>query len=267
MSGLFKSKETETPASTQMIYDPYAGVRGKLSSWLEGKIGQSAKPYTGQLTAPMSDQEKKSLGYLDEYANQGQSETTKLASGEINKTLSGNYDPSTSPYYQAVKAQSVKNLEDSNERLKQQASMGGRYFGGGRVKAQADLEGDVTRGLNTMLGQLSENERQRRIDILPQAMQSGQYQEMEPLRKTEALQTYGSLPRAIQQSLLDSLYNEFVSSERDYPISIANAASGMATARPDYEYTPTQRTSQSSPWGPIAQSAISAALPAIFSMI
>ncbi len=234
MSGLFKSKKSEGQLTP--MYDPYAGLRNKTSSWLESQIGKPAEPYTGEFVAPMTDEEKKSTEYLNQYAEGGPSESTKLVGQEIQKTLSGGYDPSTSPYYQAVKAQTMKNNRLATERLNQRSSMGGRYFSGGRVQAQSDLEEDTTNELNRVVYGLADKERQRKLDLLPFASEFGRSEEEAPLRKTSALQEYGQLPRAIQQALLDAKYGEFLSANREYPMNIAAYASNLAGQEPWMKY-------------------------------
>lgn len=144
--------------------DPYGEVRNKLNSWLTSNIGQAGKKYTGEMVAPMSEQEKQSLAKLGDYSsyNLANDTTFQNAKNEINKTLTNQYDPTTSPYYQAVKAEAARNLDTTNKGIASQAAGGGRYFSGARMKQQQEAGTSVTNALNTMLGQMSENERARR---------------------------------------------------------------------------------------------------------
>ena len=73
----------------QTISDTYGDTLGKLLQYLS------------------SEQERASLGKVDEYAKTGYGETFKAGQKQIQETLGGGDDPSTSPYYQAVKAQSA----------------------------------------------------------------------------------------------------------------------------------------------------------------
>jgi len=230
MSGMFKQKSTSPEYTT--TYDPFGDVRSKLSSYLGGQIGQPAEKYKGELIAPKTPQETQSMDWLSKYAEGGTGEGTSLANEEIKKTMSGYYDPSSSPYYQAVKAESARNLADVNRGIASDAAGGGRYWTGARLEQQREAGTDVANRLNTMLGGMAEQERMNRLTTLPYAMQAGQYAEEEPLRKTQALQQYGGLDRALQQAQDEAVYNEWLRSTQDYPLQIAQLSQGLAAQQP-----------------------------------
>ena len=215
--------------------DPYGRLREPYLDWLIPQIGKKGPEYAGQMTAPMSEQEKASLGKVDKYANQGMSDTFKAGQKQITDTLGGSYDPSTSPYYQAVKAQSAKNLAESKERLVSDRAGAGRYWKGATSKAQGDLETNTTNQLNTILGALSQQERQNQLAVLPQAFGYGQAETALPLSQATALQTLGGLPRQIQQAEDTSQYNQFLKSQYDYPLNIAQLIAGVQSP-PTYTY-------------------------------
>jgi uncharacterized protein YidB (DUF937 family) len=230
MSGLFKSKE-ETP-KYETVYDPTAGIRGKLNTWMESKVGQPAEQYSGQIVAPASAQENQSFDFLRKYAGQDQSSTTKLGQEEIKKTLTGDYDPATSPYYQAVKATAQRNLDSQLSDIGSSASGAGGYRTGARMSLQNDARTDVTNNLNTLLGQMSEQERQNRLNVLPQAASYGQAEEQFPLQQATALQTLGALPRTLEQAQNEAAYNEWLRATQEYPIQISQLAQPYATQQP-----------------------------------
>ncbi len=223
---MFKSKEV-TP-QYQAVADPYKDVREPLISWLKGQIGQSAPQYSGEFVAPSTQQEKESLNWLQKYIDQGSSEGMKLANEEVRKTMTGQYDPSSSPYYQAVKAEAAKNLADVQNNISDMAAGGGRFWGGARLSEQGTAATDTGIAMNKLLGQMSETERARRLSTVPLAAQLGQYEEMQPLAKAEALQTYGSLERMLAQARNDAIYNEWLRATQDYPLQIASLSSGLA---------------------------------------
>lgn len=231
MGKSFFSSKKET-AEVSPIADPYKDVREKLVSWLSGPtgIGQPAEQYKGELVAPASKQEEESLDWLSKYTAGGPSATRTAATTEIGKILGGQYDPTTSPYYQAVKAEAARNLEKSMADIADVAASKGRYMTGARVGEQAEASRDIALGLNTVLGQLAEQERQRMFGVLPIAGEFATAEEQEPLRKTAALQEFGALPRSIQQAYDQAIYNEWLRSTQEWPLNIAQLAAGVQQA-------------------------------------
>lgn len=232
LGGLLGGKDKEE--GLQVAVDPYGATRDSLLSWLNPQIGQPGKKYTGEMVAPMSEAEKQSQEYLKKYGNTELGDTFQQAKGEISKTLTNQYDPTTSPYYQAVKAAAADNLKTTKENIASDAAGAGRYWSGARLSKQGDAETQTTLGLNTMLGQLAENERQNRMNVIPKAMQLAEMEAQFPLQKATAYQTLGALPRSIQQALDTATQNEWLRSEVDYPMQIATMAGNIQTP-PTYQ--------------------------------
>ena len=228
MSGMFNSKKTTPEVSS--IADPYGGVRNSLTSWLQSQVGQPAQQYGGEMAAPLSGQEKQSFDYLNKYINQGTPQGTSLANEEVRKTMQGEYDPTSSPYYQAVKAEAARNLEDTQSQISDQAAGGGRYWTGARLGAQANALTDYGLGLNKTLYGMAENERQNRLNTAPFAAQLGQQERDQPLGQARALQGLGGLERNVNQSRDEAVYNEWVNANRNYPMQIGQMASGVQQA-------------------------------------
>lgn len=211
--------------------DPYGDLRKPFVDYLKNQIGKTGPTYSGEITAPMSDQENQSLTKVNEYANQTQGGNSTINAGkkQIEDTLNGNYDPSTSPYYQAVKAQAAQNLTDTNKQIASDSAGAGRYFTGSRIKQQSRAASDSALNLNTILGQQAENERQRQVSLVPQALSYGQSEQQLPLQQAAALQTIGALPRTLQQNTDTAKQNEFYKSQYDYPLSILQLIAGVQT--------------------------------------
>jgi len=227
---LFKSKRVGTKLET--LYDPFANVRSKLSSWLGERIGKPAERYPGEIVAPMGEEEKRSFDWLRKYGEQGVPEGRQLAMGELRKTMAGEYDPSTSPYYQAVKATAQKNLEETLGDIASEAAGRGMYHTGARRELQTTARTDVTQALNELLGGMAETERARRFQAVPLAQQIGAYEEALPLQKAAAFQQLGALPRAIQQAMNEAAYNEWLRSTQEYPLQIAQLVSPFVGQQP-----------------------------------
>lgn len=237
MGDFFKSKK-QTP-EVAVVADPYKDVREPLNNYLNQNIGK-VTPYQGEQVAPMSSQEQKSLGTLDQYTGGADSSTYNAGKAQIEGTLNGKYDPTTSPYYQAVKAEAYRNLGDTQKGIADNAAGGGRYWSGARLQEQGRAGTDVANSLNTVMGDLANKERDRQMQMVPQAMSYGQYAEQAPLRQTEALQTYGALPRTINQATDQAAYEEWIRSNFTQPMQVAQLASGVQQA-PVYgqvEYSP-----------------------------
>ncbi len=227
MSNFFKS--TENKQHYDVVADPFKSVREPLNNWIGGQIGKTAEQYGGEMVAPMSDEERQSLDWLKNYINAGESSMTSAAKGELNKTLKTDvYDPTKSGYYQAVKAEAAKNLEDTERQIAGDAANGGDYWTGARLGEQAKARTDLANALNTLLYGMAEQERQNKLDAASKAAAIGQAEQQEPLQKAQALQSLGALPRTLQQAYDEAVYNEWLRATQDYPLQIASLASGLA---------------------------------------
>jgi hypothetical protein len=209
--------------------DPYGSVREKLNGWLTGQIGQSGPMYSGQITAPMSDQQKTSLDKVDQYGNSSlaNNSTFNNAKTYANKMLTDSYDPATSPYYQAVKAQASANLQDQEKQINSDAAGGGRYWTGARMTQQNRARTQTTDSLNSLLGQMQMQNTQNQIATLPLASSLAQTEQNFPLQQATALQTLGGLPQQLQQNTDNALLNQFYQSQYQYPLSVGSLAAGV----------------------------------------
>ena len=234
---LFGSKKSESSQavnpSLSTFYDPFASTREATNAWLTSQVGKPGPDYGGERVAPMSELEAASQASGAKYAAApATGESLALAQDEIKKTLSGDYDPSTSPYYQAVKAEAEKNLVQTNKDIADASSGGRRYFSGARLKAQADASRDVNLGLNTTLASLAEKERQNRLSVVPVAADIDKQATDAEAKKALNLQSIGALPRELQQALMDAAYQEWLAANYDYPLNIAQISSGLAAREP-----------------------------------
>lgn len=225
-----------SPKGVEEVADTYGDTRRKFLEYMSGEpgnkkdMGQIGKPgpvYSGQITAPMTTQEKASLSKVDEYANQGSNSTLNAGKAQIEKTLNGSYDPSSSAYYQAVKAQSAANLADTKKQIASDAAGGGRYFTGSRIAQQARAANQSGMNLDTILGTLAQQERQNQLSVLPQAMAYGQAEQQMPLQQATALQAIGALPRTLEQNTNTAQLENFYKSQYEYPLSILQMLAGV----------------------------------------
>lgn len=229
-----KGKGLETAA------DPYAQIRKPYMNWLEGQIGQPGQSYSGQMVAPLSSPEASSFDWLRQYGegSQAQDPTFQKARSVVDKTLTDKYDPATSPYYQAVKAEASRNLADTQKNIMSQAGGTGNVWTGGRLKEQGEAATASNIGLNRVLGELALQERQNQLSVIPQALGMSQTLAQEPLAKASAFQQFGALPREIEQAMNTAKYNEWIRSQVEYPMQIASMAGGTQQAPIYREPTP-----------------------------
>ncbi len=230
MSGLFQSKQT-TPSFTT-VSDPYASTREAFTSWLNGQIGKAGPSYTGEMVAPLTAQQKASIPKLEQYANQGTSDLLKNSSDLLNKTLTGGYDPTASPYYQAVKAEAARNSDQANTQIAKDAAGGGNYWTGARLQQQRESATDSANNLNTIIGQLALQERQNQLNAVPVAQNLSNAITSLPLQQASALQSLGGLDQAQQQAIDTALQNMWMQSNYTYPMQIAQLAQPLAGQQP-----------------------------------
>lgn len=231
--------KTQTP-SVSVVADPYGETRTKYLDWLNGQIGQPGATYSGQMVAPLTDQENQSLTSLDQYANRKTPSTFTAAKKQVEDTLGGNFDPTKSAYYQGVKAEAASNLQDTQANIADNAAGKGAFWTGARNSLQADAAKDTNLALNTMLGQLANEERNRQIQVLSNAESLANTEDNASLKTTAALQDYGALPRENENATNQAAYNEWLRSNVEYPMNIGQLAASTQQA-PMYAqngYTP-----------------------------
>lgn len=209
------------------ISDTYGKLRDPFVNYLTTQIGKPGPVYGGETTAPIAPLEQQSLAKVQDYANQGPNATIQAGEKQIQDTLGGNYDPQTSVYYQAMKAAAAQNLTDTNKSIASDAAAGGRYFSGSRIKQQGRAATDQATNLNAILGTEANNERNRQISVLPEALSYGQASQDMPLKEASALQTLGALPRTLQQNTDNAALENFYKSQYDYPLSILQMIAGV----------------------------------------
>jgi len=240
MGKMFKSKQS-TP-QFDIAADPYGSIRQPTLEWLRGQIGKPAEQYKGEMVAESTPQEKQSLDFLKGYVDSPTSESSSLARAEVKKTMENQYDPTSSPYYQAAKAEAARNLELAQKNIASHAAGAGRYWSGARLKEQGTASNDAAIAMNKLLYGMAETERSRRASMVPIAAQIGQIEQEEPLKKATALQQLGSLERVLQQARNEAIYDEWLRATQEYPLQIGSMAAGLSR-EPYY----VQRTKQAAP--------------------
>lgn len=228
----------------EILQEPYQiegrkTLYGAAEPGAVSRLGRAGQTYPGQLTAPMSEFELKGLDTLGEYLDKPlptEGGLFGMARGELEKTLGGEeYDPVQGAYYQAYRTAMEREIRQAKDRLAATTSARDKYFGGGRIKGEAQIEEGGLNQLALVLGELFEKERERRLQTVPEAMRMTAYEEMAPLGRVEASQTYGGLPRELEQAGLGREYGEWVRALQDLDIPL-DVALSLAKYQPEYFY-------------------------------
>lgn len=197
-------------------------VDSAMSSWITKYLPgfTPGVPYTGTFTAGMSGQEASSLDYLQQYLDSpGYGDLMKSAANELTTTLNGGYDPATSPFYKSMRDAAMQEQTDARDTMNQQLGARGKYFSSEALKEERELGTRTTNYLQGILGQLSESERARRLNAVPQAVAVDQA--MSPLNKVAAAQQYGQLPRLLEQDQLTREYQDFIRQREEAALPVS----------------------------------------------
>ncbi len=245
-----KSK-TETKEIKPYLLD--APEQTQARNKLVSLMNTDYQPYTGQRFAsfPLQDVLQNSL---TSYANRGNNQLTDAAGGELFKTLTGGYDPSTSEYYKATRNAMRSQVNEGLNQLKRNAQLGGMLYSTPTQDAEAKYLSNATNNLNGILGQLALTERQNRLNAVPAAMQVGNYQANQPLQTANAIGQYGSLLQSINQQPLDWQYQQYQDAMNypyQYQLPIAQALANPSMY--DWQYPVYQTTTKNGNGGILGQ--------------
>lgn len=202
-------------------------IASKLSQYFGSQIGKGLPAYTGRFVAPMSQYEQQGLGSLGQYLSGGPSKTLGTAQDAIQRALTGDYADIVSPestqkLFSRIKEQTLGTvLPELQDTLAKNVNLSGMYFSGPHMESQRKLQETTGEQLLNTLAQLEYSDEQKRRDValererrqleaVPSALSLSQWEEGAPLRKTAASQTYGALPREIEQATLTSDFTEWL---------------------------------------------------------
>jgi uncharacterized protein (UPF0262 family) len=166
--------------------------------------------YSGPMSAEMTPLEQKGQSILGGYLDQAVDPSATAASKMLTSTLTGDYNPLSSPYYQAMKDEAIRNQEKAIDVLNRESAAGGDFFSSGRLRGVSDIATDTANKMATTMGTLYESERNRQISAAQAAPQVAKYLDDYALGKVSAASAYGSIPRLIKQAAYERNYNEFV---------------------------------------------------------
>lgn len=209
-----KRKELPKPDLLQTPAQESAG--STLQSYLDAYGGDTLtaqgapyRAYDQPLVAGLQPTERMGQDILSGYATSGLSPLTELSEREITRTLEGAFDPMTSDYYKSTRDILGREGEDQIEALRRSQQLRGAFSSTGGLREEGRLREGIQSRIGQVLGELAQTEGARRFAALPLAQTAGANRELAPVRRLEAIQEYGALPRQIDQAGLSAAYQEF----------------------------------------------------------
>lgn len=203
--------------------------------FLEGILGRPFEPYTGKRFAEYPYKEQLSRS-LEQYISRQQPDIYGIAQTQLEKTIGGEIDPFSSPYYGGIKSQLLREEQEGLNRLRRGAQLGGMLYSSPRQEAEAELIGQTTGKLMEVLGRLSEAERQRQLSAIPLAMEVARAIEQQPLETARAITVISPILKAIEEEPLAFNYEQFLRKQQ-YPFQQARIAN-ILYSTPATAYTP-----------------------------
>lgn len=187
-----------------------AEITPKMIEWPgEGELREKVLNYVrkygdiDKASQSLTPAEQEALKYLGYYTEGQAGPTYAAGEQEILKTLAGEYDPTTSPYYEPTLKAIEQRRDTARDRLRRGYNLGGNLSSLARARAESESDISYEGQISDMLMGLQERERERRLGVLPQAAAYGQYTEESPLRRAEALLSVGNIPRQLETGAIN----------------------------------------------------------------
>jgi len=237
--GLFDMFESKS--ETIKLEDPWQGEGRKglydlADPTAQKRLAMAGTPYTGQMTAGMSDPEKTSVDLLSGYLQKDpmDQDYVRNAKSALNETLEGTYDPVSSEYYKAFRSAVMRELGDQVDALSARTSASDRFFGGGRIAEEGDMREGAVNKLTLALADLQNQEQNRKQNAIGQAVSLAGQENQLAQSQIAAAQQYGQLPRLVEQAGLDAEYTEWLRQLADMGVSL-DTVMQMLTYKPPTE--------------------------------
>jgi len=196
------------------------------------QMNSPAQAYTGPGVAE-NPYKSKITGLIDEYSASGMPSLYTAAQKELQDTLGGTtYDPSTGQYYQATRNAAQLNLSDAINAYNRSAKSRGMFTSTGADVGRSRLVAEMNNNLNSVLGQLSLQERQNRLSAVPTAMSVGSTIGQLPIAKAANISAAYAPVLAQDNAKAQFDYQEWLRRQK-LPISMAQAV---------LDYTPAYAT-------------------------
>lgn len=180
--------------------------------WLSNLLNTPYQQYTGQMfgSYPYQSQLKENLG---QYVGRDMPELYGAAQSELMKTLTGGYDPYTSDYYKSAREGALREEQSAVNRLRRGAQLGGMMYSTPRIEAEGKTVAQTQNNLANILGQLSLQERQNRLNAVPTAMSTGQQISNMPIENMQAIMSVSPVLKALEEEPLQYAQQQFMNEQ------------------------------------------------------
>jgi hypothetical protein len=211
LDSIFGRDKKEAPVSlmTPEQQRTQKNLLNKAGPIAESSMSRYGQPYPGELTTKYEQQGLKTLGDYLSSPTPTESPLYQGAAGELERTLSGDYDPVGSQYYQSYRTAVMRELQEAKDRLANEKAASEKLFGGGMNTESRELEEGAVGDLAVILGQMFENERNRKLQAVPLAqslMGAGEGMTQARIGASQSLgglefqREYGDYIRQLQES-------------------------------------------------------------------
>ncbi|MFH2013696.1 MAG: hypothetical protein ABIJ17_01875 [Patescibacteria group bacterium] len=225
----------------QDIRSPQSQVLGKtyLSALQQGLSGYVPGADYGSVSVPLTDIEKQSLDLTKQYLGQNILQTEPYAAGRAYtlSQLSGGFDPTTSPTYQAYRTETAREQQKAIDEARRGQAIRGAFRSSGGLRQEGDIITDITNRRNTLLAQLQEAERQRQTQAATTALGLGEYEFGLPATQAATAQQLGSLERLNQVANLEREYQKYLNQRQEQMTALGYAGQASNQGQPVYGTT------------------------------
>jgi len=230
--GCWESETEELPGPEFQQTDFSKQSQAFLTSLLSGSAPKLN-------VADMTEAEKASYNLLQSVISAPTPDIYYKGLSELEKTLSGGYDPRTSPYYEGIKQEAAIMKEAGVSGLRRGSQAGGMFNSDTSKRAEGAYTSNMDAQVLSQLGQLFENERQRMTGATGMALNYAKYPQESALQKIMAGMTYGSLPRDIEnQKNMATYQSEMFPYTNQAPIAQNLMNMGSNWYQPQFSTTP-----------------------------
>jgi hypothetical protein len=192
----------------------------KAREYLSNSLTTGATPYDTSNRVADLPYEQQIRGQLESYAGREAPALYGQAENVLSNTLTGGYDPNTSQYYQGMRESAQLNNQDALNQYGRQQYLTGNLRSTPTDVGQARLIAEQNANMNTLLGQLANQERGYQVQGINQAMQLGQLQDRMGADTLGAYAQISPLLQQTEQAQKDAEYQEFLR-QQNYGIDIS----------------------------------------------
>lgn len=221
------------------------GVSRQLGGFFGPRIGRGLPRFKGERVAGLSPFEERGLVNLDELLSAGRAPLFGKAETALDPALEGAPSTEISPeiteefFRTSIFDPAFKDLQETLI-PEIESQFAGNFFSSARAGAtteaieafgseQAGILAEIQFANEQQRIALEESAAARQLTAAGQATELGALEEAVSLGRIEASQTFGSLPRRLEQARLDAEFDEFIRTLPEFNPVIAQALSFLGT--------------------------------------